>query len=116
MKASANEASRRLARRARKPPKIWWRKRMKKSPPRKSHQSACLQFLVEVNANGARRESSAKVTITKHMPAKVKRLAAKASRKVPGNRLVCRGVYITPLKFNTGELRSVRDVAHGPSE
>ena len=38
-------------------------------------------------------ESSEKVIITKHMPAKVKRVAAKAARKVPRKPFVSRGCY-----------------------
>ena len=47
------------------------------------------------------RESSAKVIITKHMPAKVKLVAAKASRKVPRKRFVGRGFYVSYFRHRS---------------
>ena len=80
MRAASNEASRKLKRRARKPAEACG-----ESVGRR----ACRESFAKVHVCSfcVARENSAKVTIAKHMPAKVKRVAAKASRSVLRKRI-----------------------------
>ena len=87
LRASANEASQKLKRRARKPAKACG-----ESGSRRARRESVAK--VHVCSFCVARESSAKVIIAKHMPAKVKRVAAKASGKVARKRFVSRGFYV----------------------